>query len=110
MQPDHLNERRLNSMVSNQELAEMIKELTTKVEDVGRDIKSVSKAFPTNDLKEPDFDGHRKAHIGMMRTEKIMENYKVEASKKVIGWIAVFIFGLIASGLVAGMKEALAKL
>lgn len=88
----------------------MISNLTAKVDGIARDLQSVTKAFPANDLKEPDFDGHRKAHVEMQRSTQVMENYKIEASKKVIGWITVFLLGLVSAGAISFVKEALNKI
>lgn len=55
-------------------------------------------AFPVNDLNKPDYDGHRKSHTSMAKSQEIMSSYKNEATKKVIGIVIVFIIGLISSG------------
>jgi hypothetical protein len=98
---------RHTSSVSNIDLANMIRDLDDKVGDIASSLKSTNKAFPTNDLNEPDFDGHRKSHLAIIRAEKLMQNYKVEASKKIIGAAAIFLAGIIASGALMALKDAM---
>jgi hypothetical protein len=55
-------------------------------------------AFPVNDLRKPDFDGHRKDHLAIREEKQIMDNYKTGITKKILSVIVVFVLGLIASG------------
>lgn len=59
------------------------KEIVDSLEEIKGMIKSVNKAFPANDLNEPDFDGHRNAHRKMMEREKRIEDDKEGAIKHV---------------------------
>lgn len=71
--------------------------------------QSLHAAFPQNDLKKPDFDGHRLEHLKMRQAEEVMQGYKIEASKKVVGWIVIFMLGLVASGAVSMVKDLASK-
>ena len=66
----------------------------------------IVKGFVVNDLGEPDFDGHRKAHIQMIEAEKILKSYKTEATKKVIGWVVAALLGLSTSILFSYAKDS----
>ena len=67
----------------------------------------IEKAFVKNDLGEPDFDGHRRAHLQLIEADKIMNGYKNEATKKVIGWVVAILLGAMSSGFVMWMKDHL---
>lgn len=58
-------------------------EIADGLEEIKGMIKSVNRAFPANDLNEPDFDGHRTAHRKMMEREKRIEDDKEGAIKHV---------------------------
>jgi hypothetical protein len=66
----------------------------------------LSKAFVVNDLGEPDIDGHRKAHIQMIEADKVLQGYKLEATKKVIGWAVAALLGLSTSIVFSYAKDA----
>lgn len=58
-------------------------EITERLDEIKGMITNVNKAFPTNDLNEPDFDGHRTAHRKMIDREKKIEDDKEGAIKHV---------------------------
>ena len=58
-------------------------EIVDSLDEIKGMIKSVNRAFPANDLNEPDFDGHRTAHRKMMDREKRIEDDKEGAIKHV---------------------------
>lgn len=58
-------------------------EIVDSLEEIKGMIKSVNRAFPANDLNEPDFDGHRTAHRKMMERDKRIEDDKEGAIKHV---------------------------
>ena len=58
-------------------------EIADSLDEIKGMIKSVNRAFPANDLNEPDFDGHRNAHRKMMDREKRIEDDKEGAIKHV---------------------------
>ncbi|WNO06056.1 hypothetical protein [Rhodoferax mekongensis] len=93
----------------------MLTEIHAAVMDLKRGHDATLTAFTTNDLGKPDLDGHRKAHLGMIHAAKVMDTYKTEAVKKVLGYVVAFIIGLVVTGgtdkirdLVAGKPAAVA--
>ena len=58
-------------------------EIVDSLDEIKDMIKNVNRAFPANDLGEPDFDGHRNAHRKMMEREKRIEDDKEGAIKHV---------------------------
>jgi hypothetical protein len=55
-------------------------------------------AFVQNDLKKPDFDGHRKAHLIMIKAAEVVDGYKHDATKTVLHWLLAGILGLMLTG------------
>jgi len=66
---------------------------------------NVSEAFIKDDLSKPDFHGHRKAHLDMVRDAKVVDTYKQDATKKIIGIVVVFIVGLLAAGFLDAIRK-----
>ena len=58
-------------------------EIVDSLDEIKGMIKNVNRAFPANDLNEPDFDGHRNAHRKMIEREKRIEDDKEGAIKHV---------------------------
>lgn len=80
-------------------------EIREQVEIIERRQAETVSAFPANDLGKPDYDGHRRSHKKLSDNELLMEGYKSEATKKVLGLLVVFVVGLIASGLLSRLTE-----
>lgn len=70
---------------------------------------SQSEAFVKDDLGKPDYHGHRKAHAKQQKYAEIVENYKVGVTKRILGYISVFVVGLVVAGFVETLRAALAK-
>lgn len=66
--------------------------------------ETMMRAFVLNELGEPDFDGHRKAHGKLIEAEKVLQGYKLEATKKVIGWVIAVLVGAVGSGVVTWVQ------
>lgn len=58
-------------------------EISERLDEIKGMLTSVNKAFPTNDLNEPDFDGHRIAHRKMIDRERKIEGDKEGTIKHV---------------------------
>lgn len=63
------------------------------------------RAFTLNDLGEPDIEGHRYAHLKMIESTEIMQDYKQTATKKIIGWVITFMLGAISVGIGMLLKK-----
>lgn len=61
--------------------------------------EEISDAFVLNDLKRPDYDGHRRAHLLQIDEAKKLDDYKMDATKKLIGMFVVFFIGMFTTGL-----------
>lgn len=64
----------------------------------------IDSAFVRDDLQQPDYGGHRKAHLGMIANANTLEKFKMDAAMKVFGLLAVFLLGLLGSGAAEWLK------
>lgn len=82
-----------------------IKEQLAELEDkLDRHIHVVHRAFPRNDLQEPDFDGHRHYHTKKVNEEKVVSGYKQGITEKILQGVVGFILMLLGMGAVAWLK------
>lgn len=97
-----------HSGVSNADLLEAIEGLRAEVRDLKMSTSAIETAFPLNDLGKPDHEGHRLAHKSMIQAAKIMESYKVDATKKVLMWGVGGVLFILTTG-IGGIGEHLKK-
>ena len=89
-----------------------LKDHLTKVEiricsveaNLEKHIHSIHRAFPRNDLDEPDFDGHRTYHIERKEDKMKVEVYKQSITNKILQGAAGFILMLVGLGAVSWLK------
>ena len=65
----------------------------------------IQNAFPRNDLDKPDYDGHRKAHLDLMKQDEVVDSYKQEATKKIVSMLTGAILTLLGMGLLEYLKK-----
>ena len=73
-------------------------DMRTRIATLERENTLIKSAFVLNDLNLPDYEGHRKAHIQLIKAADTMDKYKQGVVSKVIGVAVVFLLGVIASG------------
>lgn len=78
--------------------------LTARVAALEAAMARMREAYPRNTLALPDYDGHRVAHEDMIDAEKVVNGYKAESTKNVIGWGIAGLLTLIATGAVEHIK------
>jgi len=83
----------------------LLVEVNEGLAEVKRQQKEHASAFIKDDLDRPDFDGHRKSHIKLVKAEEIVQEYKMDATKKILGAAIVFILGLLSSGVAVKIGE-----
>ena len=82
-----------------------LKEHVAKIEDkLDRHIHTVHRAFPRNDLQEPDFDGHRVYHAKKIGEAKVVTEYKQSITGRILQGITGFLLMLLGMGAVAWLK------
>ena len=82
-----------------------LKEHVAKIEDkLDRHIHTVHRAFPRNDLQEPDFDGHRVYHTKKIGEAKVVTEYKQGITGRILQGVTGFLLMLLGMGAVAWLK------
>lgn len=74
-------------------------DVRTRLATVERELTLIKSAFVLNDLNLPDFDGHRSDHRIRKEAAKVMENYKITATHKVIAAVMAAIVLFFSSGI-----------
>lgn len=95
--------RRASDVVGADAL-DLLREINTRTLAIEALMASMTEAFVLNDLHKPDYDGHRKAHLTLIKAAEVMDSYKQGITKKILGWATVFILGLLASGVIAQLS------
>ena len=101
-QPERAPGRRITD---NEDAAAILRDIHGKVTKLEQMLAEQSTAFVLNDLKKPDYDGHRKAHLILIKSAEVMDSYKQDATKRIIGILITFLAGLLASGFVMQVVE-----
>lgn len=83
----------------------LLKDVNDRVSSMEHRHSRVITAFVRNDLDLPDYEGHRRAHIEMIETAKLLRTYKTDATKRIINGAISFILGLVAMGLFEWIKR-----
>lgn len=78
-----------------------------RLDDLRRNHLQIDRSFVKDDLGTPDYEGHRKAHLALMEADKVLQSYKQEATKKVLGWVIALFLGAIGSGFLVWLKSNL---
>jgi hypothetical protein len=102
-------------MTISKEIIDKIDEIKESVKVVEEHIKtvdskldkhtsSVHRAFPRNDLGEPEFDGHRHYHVDRIQDRRKVEQYKQSVTMKILQGAAGFILMLLGLGAMSWWK------
>jgi hypothetical protein len=95
------------SAPSGEVLLALLREILERVAHVERQQEAHNTAYPVNDLRKPDFDGHRRDHVHRMKVAELLDSYKHGATKSIIAWVTIFVLGLMASGGLSFIKDHL---
>lgn len=72
--------------------------LNNRVQVLEHSHARMKEAFPQNDLKLPGYDEHRTSHLKAKEQEAVIEGYKRDTTKTILGAITLFIAGLLSKG------------
>lgn len=81
--------------------------LNTIVNTHQRHLEGIISSFPANDLGQPGYEVHRVGHLEQIKANELLKKYKSNATSKIIGALAVFLAGALASGFVETLKRIL---
>jgi len=79
----------------------LLTEVSIDVEEMKRQQVEYLTAFSLNDLNKADLDGHRRQHIQLTKAQQVMDGYKYEMTKKVLGVLT----GALVTFLVMAVKQ-----
>jgi hypothetical protein len=96
----------LNSPL-NRDLLVLVTQINERTREIEKTVKSLSTAYTKNDLGEPDYDGHRKAHIQMDKQADIVDNYKKSVTETIITWLVTGLLIILASGVIETIRHYL---
>ena len=102
-------------MTTNEEITHKLEEIKDSVktldsnllvldQKLDKHISVVHRAFPRNDLEEPDFDGHRVYHIDRRTEKRRIEDYKQSITVKILQGVAGFVLMLVGLGIASWVK------
>lgn len=77
----------------------LLQKMETDIREIRHGMGSLRTAFIRNDLGDPDFEGHRQAHIGMVKKREAGERAKEAGTLKVIGIVIAAVAAIFVSGL-----------
>lgn len=80
-------------------------DIRDRLEKVERQQEDHVTAFSVNDLNKPDFDGHRRSHAKLVKSDELIESYKQDVTKKILGMAIIFILGLLSTGIFTKIVE-----
>lgn len=81
--------------------------LNNRVQVLEHSHARMKEAFPQNDLKLPGYDEHRQSHIKSNEQEAVIEGYKRDTTKTILGSVALFFAGIFATGFWSWLKQML---
>lgn len=94
---------------TNGEIWRLLIEIRDRVARIESRAAAVDTAFVVDDLGRPDYDGHRASHRRMIKDAEAVDNYKMDATKKVIGIAIGFVVLLMTTGFVQELMGKIAK-
>lgn len=85
-------------------ISDRLAAIERRLDGIEHGMDATASAFVVNDIGRPDFDGHRKSHLQMLKTAAQMDAYKSEGAKRVIAIVVLALAGIFALGLTAWMR------
>ena len=82
-----------------------VQQINVRLSRVETELVKIKTAFTRNDLGEPDYENHRKEIVETARKTVVMDSYKQEATRKIVGWLVAAILTLMGYGLIPYMRS-----
>ena len=84
-----------------------VDEIHTRIQTLEHSCSRMREGFPKNDLGNPDYDGHRVAHVNAIEKAKVVQGYQRDMTKRVLEWIMVGVAVLIGQGALEWLRSHL---
>jgi hypothetical protein len=81
------------------EVLEIMQKMQIDIRDIRHGMGTVRTAFVRNDLGDPDYEGHRQAHIAMIKKHESVDRIKETSTAKIVGLVLGAIVLVFMSGL-----------
>ena len=88
------------------EVMEALQRIEGELRDMRHGMGTIRTAFVRNDLGQPDYEGHRQAHLGMIKRAEEIDKIKSAGTMKVVG----IVLGAIVLVFMTGLGTHLQKL
>lgn len=76
-----------------------IQQMQSDLRDIKQGMGTVRTAFVRNDLGEPDYEGHRQAHLKTIDRDKLIDSAKTAGTLKIVGIVVGGVTIVFMSGL-----------
>ena len=84
-----------------------VRDINLRLGRVEQDIASIKTAFLLNDRNVEDYEGHRKDHRARLKQAEAMDDYKHEATKKIIMGVIAVLTAVFAAGVEPYLRQLL---
>jgi len=88
-----------------QEVMEVLKKIDSDIRDIKHGMGTIRTAFVRNDLGDPDYEGHRQAHLSAIRKDKEIDQLKMAGAVKFVGAVMGVVGLIFATGLGAQIQK-----
>lgn len=89
------------------EVLEALQQVQSDLRDIKHGMGTIRTAFVRNDLLEPDYEGHRQAHLKMIERDKLIDTAKNTGTLKMVSVIVGGIVIVFMSGLGVQLQKLL---
>jgi hypothetical protein len=87
------------------EVMEALQRIEGELRDMRHGIGTIRTAFVRNDLGQPDYEGHRQAHLGMLKKAEEIDQIKRAGTLKIVGIVAAVVVAIFMTGLGAHLQK-----
>ena len=84
---------------------EVLKKIDSDIRDIKHGMGTIRTAFVRNDLGDPDYEGHRQAHLSAIRKDKEIDQLKMAGAVKFVGAVMGVVGLIFATGLGAQIQK-----
>lgn len=87
------------------EVMDALRKLHEDMRELTQGMGTIRTAFVRNDLGDPDFEGHRQAHLSAIQKDKNLDQLKMAGVLKVVGIVAAAIVAVFVSGMSVHLQK-----
>lgn len=87
------------------EVMDSLQRIEGELRDMRHGMGTIRTAFVRNDLGQPDYEGHRQAHLGMIKRAEEIDKIKSASTLKVVGIVVGAVVLVFTSGLSAHLQK-----